>query len=95
MQTNATSSGIANLQTVVTNLQNVVLAINALTASITTQFGVNKVYTVSTLPAVAAPARAFVTDSSVAASGNFGAAVAGSGTHTVPVYFDNTNWKIG
>lgn len=89
------TSGAQNLQTVVTNLQNVVLSINALTAAIGSQFGVNKVYTVATLPTVTAPARAFVTDSTVAAASNFGNVVAGSGTHTVPVYYDNASWKIG
>lgn len=57
-----------------------------------------KVYTVSTLPAagtIGAGARAFVSDSTVAASGNFGAVVAGSGTNAVPVYSDGTNWRIG
>jgi hypothetical protein len=39
--------------------------------------------------------RAFVSDSTVAASGNFGAAVAGGGSNVVPVYSDGTNWRIG
>jgi hypothetical protein len=39
--------------------------------------------------------RQFVTDSTVAASGNFGAIVAGNGTNGVPVYSDGTNWRIG
>lgn len=54
--------------------------------------------TVATLAAAAtagAGARAFVTDSSVAASGNFGAVVAGGGANGVPVYSDGTNWRIG
>jgi len=42
-----------------------------------------------------AGARAFVTDSTVAASGNFGAIVAGTGSNTVPVFSDGTNWLIG
>jgi hypothetical protein len=36
-----------------------------------------------------------VTDSTVAGSGNFGAIVAGTGANTVPVYCDDTNWRIG
>lgn len=83
------------VQSAVANLQNLVLAVNALTAAVTTQFGTNKVYTVATLPVIAAPARAFVSDSTVAASTHFGSAVVGGGTNMVPVYFDNTNWKIG
>jgi hypothetical protein len=39
--------------------------------------------------------RAFVLDSSVAASGNFGAVVVGGGSHKVPVYHDGTDWRIG
>lgn len=89
------ASSNAGVQNVVTNLQNLVLAVNALTGQIRSQFGVNSVYTVATLPASASPARAFVTDSTVVAAGNFGAAVAGSGSHLVPVYWDNTSWKIG
>jgi len=45
-----------------------------------------------TPPAVA---RGFVTDSTVAASGNFGAAVVGGGSHVVPVYWDTATWRIG
>lgn len=37
----------------------------------------------------------FVTDSTVTASGNFGAIVAGGGVNAVPVYSDGTNWRIG
>ena len=91
----APGAGAASVQSVVTNLQNMVQAINALTASLSSNFGVNHVYTVSTLPVVAAPARAFVTDSTVAASTHFGSAVVGGGMNTVPVYWDNTSWKIG
>jgi hypothetical protein len=36
-----------------------------------------------------------VTDSTVAAAGNFGAVVTGGGANTVPVYSDGTNWRIG
>lgn len=54
--------------------------------------------TVATLPAagtIGAGARAFVNDSTVAGSGNFGAIVAGGGSNNVPVYSDGTNWRIG
>lgn len=39
--------------------------------------------------------RAFVTDSTVSGSGNFGAIVAGGSAGNVPVYYDGTNWRIG
>lgn len=42
-----------------------------------------------------AGARAFISDSSVAASGNFGAIAAGGGANTVPVFSDGANWLIG
>lgn len=54
--------------------------------------------TVAALTAAAtigAGARHFVTDSTVAASGNFGAVVAGGGSNAVPVYCDGTSWRIG
>jgi hypothetical protein len=54
--------------------------------------------TVADLTAAAtagAGARAFVSDSTVAASGNFGAVVAGGGANAVPVYSDGTDWRIG
>jgi hypothetical protein len=53
---------------------------------------------VASLPSAATAgvgARSFVTDSTVAASGNFGAIVAGTGANPVPVYSDGTNWRIG
>jgi hypothetical protein len=51
---------------------------------------------VASLPAATtAGIRRMVSDSSVAASGNFGAIVAGSGANVVPVYSDGTNWRIG
>lgn len=83
------------VQSIVTNLQNLVLGVNALTAQIKNQFGVNSVYTVGTLPVSGAPARAFVSDSTVAAASHFGAAVVGGGSNTVPVYYDDSSWKIG
>lgn len=52
--------------------------------------------TVASLPSPSrAGMRAFVLDSSVAASGNFGAIVAGGGSHFVPVWSDSGNWRIG
>jgi hypothetical protein len=54
------------------------------------------VLTVATLPlATTAGQRAFVSDSTATASGNFGAVVTGAGTNKVPVYSDGTNWRIG
>lgn len=53
---------------------------------------------VADLPAAAsgnAGMRMFVNDASVAASGNFGSVVAGSGSNTVPVYSDGSDWRIG
>lgn len=52
--------------------------------------------TVASLPGTpAAGMRDMVSDSTVAASGNFGATVAGTGSNTVPVFYDGTNWVIG
>jgi Pectate lyase superfamily protein len=53
--------------------------------------------TVGALPPVAVSKglRQVVTDSTVGASGNFGAIVAGSGGQTVPVFSDGINWRIG
>lgn len=54
--------------------------------------------TVASLVAAAtagAGARSFVSDSTVAAAGNFGAIVAGTGSNPVPVHSDGTNWRIG
>ena len=53
------------------------------------------VVTVATLPSLAAGARSFVSDSTVAGTGNFGAAVVGLGTFTVPVWCDGSAWRIG
>lgn len=48
------------------------------------------------LPAATTPGlRAFVNDSNLAASGNFGAQLTGSAGNTVPVFSDGTNWLIG
>lgn len=51
--------------------------------------------TVAALAGAQQGARSFVTDSTVAAAGNFGAVVAGGGANAVPVYHDGTNWRIG
>lgn len=67
------------------------------------QFGINSTLSfpavaLASLPAAAtigAGARAFITDANLVASGNFGAAVSGSGSNNVPVYSDGSNWRIG
>lgn len=53
-------------------------------------------YTVATLPTTGTllGRRTYVTDSTVVASGNFGATVIGGGANTVPVFYDGTNWII-
>jgi hypothetical protein len=68
----------------------------------TLRWGVHhaKPTTVAALPTgtnVSGAARAFVSDSTVVASGNFGAAVVGGGANTVPVYYDGgtSTWRIG
>jgi hypothetical protein len=53
-----------------------------------------KGYTVSTLPAGVVGRRTYVTDSTVVASGNFGATVVGGGANTVPIFYNGTNWII-
>jgi hypothetical protein len=55
-------------------------------------------FTVANLPTPRAclkGVRMFVTESTVAASGNFAAIVAGGGANAVPVFCDGTNWRIG
>lgn len=42
-----------------------------------------------------AGAKAIITDSTVAASGNFGAIAAGGGNNVVPVFSDGNTWLIG
>lgn len=54
----------------------------------------SKGYTVATLPTAVTGVRAFVTDSTVTAAGNFGATVVGGGSNVVPVFYDGTNWII-
>ena len=53
--------------------------------------------TVANLPTASTntAARFMVSDSTVAASSNFGATVAGGGSNVVPVFSDGTNWLIG
>lgn len=51
-------------------------------------------YTVATLPTGVIGRRTYVTDSTVTASGNFGATVVGGGANTVPLFYDGTNWII-
>jgi hypothetical protein len=69
-----------------------VVTCSDLTASGTVQTGS---YVVGTLPLTPSTGmRAQVTDSSVAASGNFGATVAAGGANIVPVFYDGTNWII-
>jgi pectate lyase-like protein len=54
-------------------------------------------YKVDGLPpaAISRGLRQMVTDATVAAQGNYGAPVIGGGTHTVPVFCDESGWKIG
>lgn len=65
-----------------------------------TEAGVTQspVLTVDTLPSgqfVLAGFRAFVSDANLAPVGNFGAIVGNSGSNTVSVWCDGTNWRIG
>lgn len=63
----------------------------AITASVTA----TTVATVSALGTRSAGTRAFVSDSELVASSNFGTAVTGGGSNTVPVWSDGTSWRIG
>ena len=50
----------------------------------------------SALPsATTAGLRAFVNNANLVSSGNFGAAISGGGSNTVPVYSDGSVWRIG
>jgi hypothetical protein len=65
-----------------------------------TEAGVTQspVLTVDTLPSgqyAVAGFRAFVSDANLASVGNFGAIVGNSGSNTVCVWCDGTNWRIG
>ena len=65
-----------------------------------TEVGVTQspVLTVDTLPSgqyAVAGFRAFVSDANLAPVGNFGAIVGNSGSNTVCVWCDGTNWRIG
>ena len=77
----------------------VVLGANSLRFTYVHAFNVKTAgVTVANLPnAVTAGAgtRAFVTDATVVASGNFGATVTGGGANNVPVFSDGSNWLIG
>ena len=56
------------------------------------------VLTVDTLPSgqfAVAGFKAFVSDANLAPVGNFGAIVGNSGSNTVCVWCDGTNWRIG
>jgi hypothetical protein len=66
-------------------------------AALSALFRCTSVPTVAGLPTAASAQAAmmFVSDSTVAAAGNFGAIVAGGGANIVPVYSDGTNWRIG
>jgi hypothetical protein len=70
---------------------------NYLTAGTASAFNQSAAFVVYTLPdpTTSAFQRAFVADSTVAATGNFGAIVAGTGIHIVPVWCDGINWYIG
>ncbi len=46
-------------------------------------------------PVFSPGARAMINDSTVTATGNFGAIVVGGGANIVPVFSDGTNWLIG
>ena len=50
---------------------------------------------VGSLGAATATKRAFVTDSTVTAAGNFGNMVVGGGANFCPVYADGSDWRIG
>lgn len=50
---------------------------------------------VGSLGAATATKRAFVTDSTVTAAGNFGNVVVGGGANFCPVYADGSDWRIG
>ena len=45
--------------------------------------------------ATTAGQRAFISDANLVAAGNFGNTVSGSGSNTVPVYSDGTDWRVG
>lgn len=85
----STSSGNLNL----TPAGGTVAVTGGITASGVVSHGA---YTVATLPSAASNAgkNAQVTDSNVAASGNYGATVAAGGANRVKVFSDGTNWVI-
>lgn len=73
-----------------------VFAYNTTTNMLSVPFVTLSVVTFSNLPAATTAGRkAFVSDSNLVSSGNFGAVITGGGSNTVPVYSDGTNWRIG
>ena len=56
---------------------------------------VTTVYTLATLPLASTGSRAFISDSNLFASGNFGNIATSGGSNTVPVYYDGSDWRIG
>ena len=93
------SAGNANLNNLDTGLKRDSAGVVAITDGSTgTGYLKQTPVAVSALPAAAtvgAGTRGFVSDSTVAASGNFGATVTGGGSNNVPVFSDGTNWLIG
>jgi hypothetical protein len=55
----------------------------------------SSVYTVATLPTLAAGSRAFVNDANAPAVGTFGIPVVAGGAFTVPVWCDGSVWYVG
>ena len=64
---------------------------------INNDIGNNGGWTVATIPSGIKGGRGFVTDSTLTMSGNYGAAISGhgSGSYTVPVFYDGAAWRIG
>jgi hypothetical protein len=71
------------------------LGARALSCDVNGQVTISPGFTVAGLPVGITGARAFVTDSTAAMSGNYGATLTGSGSHTVPVFYDGAAWRIG
>jgi hypothetical protein len=86
---------------------NLVLQSNAVTIATVTSTGVSVTGNVSaTISIISTPvtlasltavsgARAFVNNSNLVATGNFGNQIAGTGANTVPVWSNGTSWFIG
>jgi hypothetical protein len=71
------------------------LGARGLSCDVNGQITISPGFTVAGLPAGITGAHAFVTDSTAAMSGNFGATLTGSGSYTVPVFYDGAAWRIG